>query len=711
MDPESPLPKEYERNEHERFVASLEKAYKFLFGAGTGGTHKSYGSATVETAPITAIDLIEHNLAVYYPEEGEPTNEYGQVIVHLFHKEDGTVSVDLVASTRPKHFQGPKEAELPLIDRNYLQPWRMVDIDWQNYQPPMKVASNRGGMENEVGVGPGGVPFSAKLKRAMSALQAKLRANARITGKVVEEEPKITGEVVREEIEMNLAPTPARLPGIMRNFTLMFNSVLDLTRVGNGDSRIFVSSLNPYPEIGEFPDDKYVREFMGPFIARNLLNITPTVIEYLNRYGRETVLADYNRSRGRSKFSEVTMDDLAPNGDEVSLDLRMKIVKWFSAMAIHNHVEMQNQNPENAKKETRIYDDNSSVFIGNAITFGTAQFREPMSHTSFALNGYLLDVPGGKRRHREIFMTSLYQPPTQTTKKALANIANSIRSKTPSITRAKTGHTLDDQRWHGAFRPRGELGTIEILQHDALSSAELSSSLVMADSYDAFLLSHLYKEGNLDRYGISMDEVRNYYCIPAGWNPNAGETSVDFGDEELEGIKQRYETNRLAIQNYGTSAQYITPSGNRVNYADHLKGHEELMIRFYQNFNDIHQEAAVEIEEVAEVFKWLGKTTEQPSQANIENYHNPRHPDYMKGTMGYHLTEQCKDLISQVIDYGNCHYEFADGTHVQFTPDDLGQFIADHERGYYPDLISWYMDNIVGPVQRGYIREKAKEYS
>lgn len=686
-------------NEYERYKASLQNAYAFLFDAGTGGTHKAYGSA-IESAPITPFDLLSHNLAVYYPQEGEPTNEYGQIIVHLFQKDDGSVSIDLIASTRPKHFQGPVEAEQLLIDRNYLQPWRMVDIEWHDYQPPIYVASNRGGMENEVGVGPGGIPFSAELKKAMSDWPAELRANG-----------GVTGEVVEEEIEMNLAPTNARLADIMRNFTLMFNSVLDLTRVGSGDSRIFISSLNPYPEIGQFPNDKYVREFMGPYIAKNLLNITPNVVRYLNRYGKETVLVDYNRRRGREDFAEVTIDDLTRNGDEASLALRMKIVEWFSAMAIHNHVEMQQQNPEVARKEIKIYDDNSSVFIGNAMTFGTAQFREPISHSAFALNGHLLDIPGGKRRHRHIFQTSLYQPPTQTTKKALSNIAESIKSKTPSITRAKTGHTLDDQRWHGAFRQRGELGTIEILQHDALSSVELSGSLLMADSYDAFLLSHLYKEGNLERYGISMEEIRNYYCLPRNWNPQAGEVTVDFTDDELDGLKQRYESNRLATQNYGTSAEYITPSGSKVNYNDHLNGHKDLMRRFFENFKAVHGIEAVEEREIEEVFLWLGKTIERPQQGNIENYHNPEHPDYMRGTMGYHLREQCKGLIAQVIEYGTCHYQFADGTHIQFTPEDIGEFTVGHNRGYYPDLITWYMNNIVGPVQREYIKRKAEEYT
>lgn len=684
----------------ERYT-SLNQAYNFLFSENGPGTHKNYSSST-QTEALTAEQLAQHNIYVFLPSpSGEPTNEYGQVLCHVFHEPDGSVSVDVIGSTRPKHFQGSDEAQRLLIARENIQPWKMVDVPRDDYIPPQAIGELTVGMENEIGVGPGGVEFSEELKDKISLLQTNRRAGG-----------KITGEVVAEEIELNTAPVNATIAAIRKSFTGIFSAVIASTvPEGEEDSRVFVSSLNPHPEMGSFPNDDYVRKFMGPFIANEMLHLNPEVVAYINTYGHECFLDEYNREHGRALGTHITIDELLDKSNGSTQKLRQKIVEWFSAMAIHTHVSMPTQN-KNAE-QIEIKDDNSSTFILNAMTFGPSQVRNALSLSSFALNGYLLTnsdqgrLHDGKRRHRHIFKTARYQTPVRTIKKAISHVVESISSHSPSITRALTGNSIDAESWHGVQRKRGELGTIEILAHDSTTSVELSSALSMADALDSFLLSHLYKEGSLEKYGVSMEEVRKYYCLPEGWDPSSGSYEVDFADHELDRLKERYEQNRLALQEHGVDAEYIAPDGTTTTYGDHLIGHRKLVRNFFSSYEETTGTKAVELSELIQVDKWLIRASEVPSVASIESYHDPRSEDYMRGNMGYHLWHECKRLIDEVMQYGECLYQFKNGILIQFKPEDMESFKEKAQRNYYPELISWYMDNIVGPVQRNYIRNMA----
>lgn len=690
-------------SEHTRHMDSLSNAYTFLFRGTQTGTHKSY--ADTEVHPLTAEELSAHNIAVAMPQEGEPTNEVGQVLFHFYRNPDGTVSINILGSTRPKIFQGETEALREMIARENIQPWLMVDVPREHFQPPQRVTDTTVGMENELGVAPGGVVFSKNLQAIIAALDPFIRGGG-----------KVTGEVVAEEIEANTAPCKASLDLIKDNFVRILNAILDSTKVGK-ESRVFVSSLNPYPAMGELPDDEYVRKFMGPFIARHMLNLVPEIIDYINLYGKECMIDGYNLARGRELGTPITQKELEEEGNTAIDELRIKIVEWFSAMAIHNHVQMPAQVGDKEKGTIEIRDDNSSTFVMNAIAYGSGQIRNALSLSSFALNGHLLTnedgtrLHDGKRRHRNIFTTARYQHPVRTVKNAFPHIVESISNHSPSITRALTGNDPANESWHGAHRKRGELGTIELLTYDSMTSVELAASLSMADALDSFLLAYLYKEGRLERYGISMEEVRRFYCLPEGWRPAYGSFEVDFEQSELEGLKNRYEANRFELQARGVGGQYIAPDGTVTTYRDHLIEHRNFVRRFFQSFNEVTATQAVDIMELIEIDKWLICATDTPSTASIEAYHDPNNVDYMRGNMGYHLWNECNRLIEEILQYGSCGYQFNDGRFITFKPEDPALFKENSKRGYYPELISWYMDNIVGPVQRRYLSRMSNNHT
>lgn len=675
--------------EFKKYLNSLSSAYDFLFPKSPNKvSHKSYDFNETQS-PLSIEDLLAHNITVWeIGDNSELSNDYGNLFLHFFHNnDDGSVKITLIGSTRPKIFQGAKEATDPNIYPFDIQPWYMIDMPRERFVPHIEVGSMHVGSEIEVSTIPGSEGFSESLKEKLLST---------FSGDAI---GTITGEVTERFVEVNTKPSLAELGATQRNFAEIFHVLSNLTNP-------VVTSLDPFPDISDFPDNQYVRDFMGPYLADNALNIGSRLVTHINTYGQQTILLEYNESNGREKGTPITINDLQNS------KLRQLIVCWFTPLATHTHVELPKQCDT---KYQEIKDYNSSAFITNAKGHGPDQVLNLSSLSSFSLNGHLPTNPDGsqhhdaKRQHRTaLFQTSKYQHPIQSNSTAIPHIANSIRNHAPSITRALTGRDEKNERWHGAYRLRGEMGTTENLSHDSTVSVELISSLNLMDAIGVFILEHLYKEGTLGKYGFTMDELRRFYAIPDMWNPQNKEYYIDFQDHELVALEDIYEVNRLNREKDGFDGIYYAPDGFVTTHKDQLANYLDFVTRFFERYEEVSGIPGIDVNELNQVKYWVLRSTEEPSSYSISNYLDPDSEDYMKGTMGAHLWEETRRLANEVLENGYCQVSY-NGEGLVFQPEDLESFRKNAETNYFPELITWYVVNMVQPSQKTYIDRKYHE--